>query len=133
MSARNITLKQDATITVADGTDLLIIEDGQVIANGVHLSNGSNSDVRTREQLTIKSRPYLFDSKSQTYGKDKKSLCLVRPIVTASGQISFQTIRIERELHAETGYTDGDEFNKLAAQLLISSALVGFWHGGSLS
>lgn len=133
MGLKNMSLVTAATITVAGGSPLVFADDGQTIQNGVHLVVPADTDFQTRRQLTAKYRSPTLDSRSGTYGKDKKSISYAVPVVLATGQVVFNTIRIERELHPSTTIAEAAEMNKVGAQLLVDSDVDGFWSTGSMS
>lgn len=133
MGLKNMSLVTAATITVAGGSPLVFADDGQTIQNGVHLVVPADTDFQTRRQLTAKYRSPTLDSRSGTYGKDKKSISYAVPVVLATGQVVFNTIRIERELHPSTTIAAAAEMNKVGAQLLVDSDVDGFWSTGSMS
>lgn len=133
MALKNMSLLTGATIAATGGTALAFADDGVSIANGVHLVVPSDTDYQTRRQATFKFRPPTLDAKTSVYGKDKKSVSIVDPIVMPSGQIVFNTVRIEREVHPSYSAADCIELNKLAAQVLVDSDLDNFWAVGSLT
>lgn len=133
MGLKNAVLKAGATISVSGGTDLSFVDNGVTIPNGVQVVATSDTDYQTRRVATVKYRPATLDPKTAIYTKDKKSISFVKPIVLASGQVVFNTIRVEREVHPSLSAADASELNKLASQLLTDADLDGFWSNGSLS
>lgn len=133
MALKNMSLLTGATIAASGGTALGFAENGVSIPNGIQLIVPGDSDYQTRRSATVKYRPPTVDPKSGSYGKDKKSVTLVQPIVLADGRIVFNTLRIEREMHPSVSSADCTEFNKLGAQLLTDTDTDNFWANGSLS
>ena len=133
MSLKNMTLSSGATIAASGGTALTFADDGVSVANGVHLVVPQDTDYQTRRQATVKYRPPVLNAQTQQYGKDKKSISFVRPILLADGSVVFNTLRIEREVHPSLSAAECTELNKIGSQLLTDSDLDNFWAVGSLS
>jgi hypothetical protein len=83
--------------------------------------------------LTVKYRPPAVDPKTGVYGKDKKSMTYVKPLVLSTGQVIFQTVRIEREMHPSETAANAAEMNKIGAQLLSDTDTDAFWASGSMT
>lgn len=133
MGLKSMSLLASATVAASGGSALVFADDGQTIANGVHLIVPADADYQTRRQVTAKYRPPTLNATTGVYGKDKKSVSLALPIVLASGQVVFNTIRLEREVHPSLSAANCVELNKLAAQILTDSDTDAFWATGSLS
>lgn len=134
MALKNMSLMSAATgITVVGGTALPFADNGVTIPNGLQCVIPGDVDYQTRRSVTVKFRPPALDSKTNSYGKDKKSICLVQPIVLANGTVIFNTMRIEREVHPSLTAAQCTELNRLGAQLLTDTDTDAFWATGSLS
>lgn len=133
MGMKNMSLNIDATITVTGGTPLEVVDNGVSIANGVQLVVPSDTDYRTRRSFTAKYKPPTINPATGQYGKDKKSISYVIPLVLSDGRVVFNTLRIEREVHPFVSNQDCAEMNKVGAQLLFDADTEGFWVSGSLS
>lgn len=133
MGLKTMSLLATATIAASGGTALAFADDGVSIQNGLHLIVPADADYQTRRQVTVKYRPPNLDSKTNTYGKDKKSISLALPQVLPSGQVVFNTIRIEREVHPSLPAASALELLNLGAQLLTDADVTAFWATGSLS
>lgn len=133
MGLKTMSLLSAATITQSGGSALLFAEDGQTVANGVHLIVPADADYQTRRQLTVKYRPPSLNASTNVYGKDKKSMCLAQPLILPNGSVVFNTIRIEREVHPSLSAANALELNKLGAQLLVDDDVVSFWATGALT
>lgn len=133
MGLKTMSLLASATVAASGGTALAFSDDGVSIANGVHLVVPADADYQTRRQVTAKYRQPTVDAKTGVYSKDKKSICLVLPIVLSTGQVVFNTIRIEREVHPSLSAANALELNNLGAQLLCDADVAAFWATGSLS
>jgi len=133
MGMKNLSLLASATVAASGGSALAFADDGVTIPNGLHLIVPADADYQTRRQATVKYRPPTLDSKTGSYGKDKKSITLVQPIVLTDGRVVFNTMRIEREVHPSLSAANCTELNKLGAQLLVDTDTDGFWATGSLT
>lgn len=133
MGLKNMSLLANATVAASGGTALVFADDGITIQNGTHLVVPADADYQTRRQVTVKYRPPTLDARTNTYGKDKKSICLSLPIVLADGRVVFNTIRLEREVHPSVTAENAAELCALGAQLLTDADVVAFWATGSLT
>jgi hypothetical protein len=132
MTVINMTLKTGGTSSVTGGTDMVFAPDGQTIQNGIHLVVPATADYRVREQATLKYRAPALDSNGE-YTKDKKTMSITIPMVTAAGKVVFNVFRLEREVHPEFSAANALNLNQLAAQALYDTDLTSFWAAGSLS
>lgn len=133
MGLKTMSLLSGATVSVTGGSAVAFSDDGVSIQNGLHLVVPGDTDYQTRRQATVKYRPPTLDAKTGVYGKDKKTISFVVPQVLASGQVVFNTIRIEREVHPSALAATVTDLNKIGAQLLVDPDLDAFWAAGALS
>lgn len=133
MGLKNMSLMTGATVSATGGSALSFVDTGVSVPNGISVTVPADADYQTRRGATIKYRPPVVDKTTGEYGKDKKSISLVKPAVLASGRVVFNTIRIEREVHPSLSAADATDLNKLGAQLLTDADLDNFWSAGSLS
>jgi len=133
MGLKTMSLLAGATVAASGGSALVFAEDGVSIQNGLHLIVPADTDYQTRRQVTVKYRQPTLDPKTGVYSKDKKSICLALPLVLSSGQVVFNTIRIEREVHPSLSAANALELANLGAQLLCDTDVTSFWATGSLS
>lgn len=133
MGLKNMSLLSAATVAASGGSALVFADDGQTIPNGLHLIIPADTDYQTRRGVTVKYRPPTLDAKTGVYGKDKKSICLAKPIVLSTGVVVFNTIRIEREVHPSLTAAEALELANLGAQLLCDADTAAFWATGSMS
>lgn len=133
MGLKTMSLLATATVAASGGTALAFSDDGVSIQNGLHLIVPADADYQTRRQVTVKYRPPAIDAKTGVYSKDKKSICLALPQVLSTGQVVFNTIRIEREVHPSLSAASALELCNLGAQLLVDADVTSFWATGSLS
>lgn len=133
MGLKNATILSGASIGVTGGTTINLADNGVQIPNGCQMVVREDTDYATRRTVTAKTRPAVIDAKTSEYGKDKKSITLVKPTVLPSGRVIFNVIRVEREVHPTLTAAECFELNKLAVQLLVDGDLDGFWDFGTLS
>jgi hypothetical protein len=133
MGLKTMSLLASATVAASGGSALVFADNGVTIANGVQLVVPADADYQTRRMVTVKYRPPTVDTKTNSYGKDKKSVVLAKPVVLSDGRVVFNTIRIEREMHPSMSAADCLEMNKLGAQLLVDADTDAFWATGSVS
>lgn len=133
MGIKSISLLTGATLSASGGSALAFADDGQSIPNGVHLVVPGDTDYQTRRQATVKYRPPTLDARTGVYGKDKKTVSLVQPVVLETGQVVFNTVRIEREVHPSTSAADALDLLKVGAQFATDSDAEAFWAVGSLA
>lgn len=133
MGLKSMSLLTGATVSATGGTALVFAESGNTITNGVALIVPADADYQTRRQATAKYRPPTLDTKTGTYGKDKKSVSYAVPYVLADGRVSFQTIRIECEVHPSYPAADALDLLKIGAQILTDTDAAAFWATGSTS
>jgi hypothetical protein len=133
MGLKTMSLLATATVSATGGTALAFADDGVSISNGLHLIVPADADYQTRRQATVKYRQPTVDVKTGVYSKDKKSVCLALPKVLSTGQVVFNTIRIEREVHPSLSAAEALELCNLGAQLLVDADVVAFWANGSMS
>lgn len=133
MGVKTITLTDapSAVLSITGGTSISTITNGVMVTNGVFTVVPTDAET-VRRQIIWKNRPASFDPKTGTYGKDKKSCQIVQPLVLASGQTVFCTLRIEREIHPEVSSADAWNLLKLGAQVMHDTEAVNFWSYGSL-
>lgn len=133
MGLKSMSLLAAATVSASGGTALAFADDGVSISNGCHLIVPADADYQTRRQVTAKYRQPTLDPRTGVYSKDKKSLCLAKPIVLSTGTVVFNTIRLEREVHPSLTAAECLELNLLGAQMLTDADVQAFWATGSMS
>lgn len=135
MSIVNATvLLNGATATFSGGSLKTFTPDGTTIENGIRIADASVTDFRVRPSITLRNRnPQLTNGPIPKWTKDKKSLVYQIPFLTASGEIAFNTLRIEREIHPETTAAAAHDFNAVGAQILLDLDFTSYWASGSLA
>lgn len=127
---QTMTVKTGATMAPTGGTDLVFAPDGITVQNGVHCVVPAVTSYAVRPSMTAKYRPPSLNSDG-SYSKDKKSVVYTIPFTLASGEISFQLIRIERECHPEYSAAAALDLNVVGSQLLTDSEAASFWAVGA--
>lgn len=133
MPLNGMILKKTGTNSVTGGTDITYVADGSQVNGGVAVVNSAGTDFRTRENCVFRNRKPSYDSKAKIWSKDKKSVVLQIPKLLASGEVTFNLIRIEREVHPESTAAEALELNIQGAQLLFDADTTSFWAVGGLS
>lgn len=134
MSLSSFAILAGGTNSASGGTSKTYANDGKQIAGGVHVADGSVSDMRIRPNATFKTREPKYDNVLKKFiSKDKKGIVLVIPKLKADGTVAFNLIRIEREVDAETTAAEALELNTQGAQLLFDAELAAFWASGNLT
>lgn len=131
MALKNMSLLTGATISASGGSALVFASDGQTIQNGVHLVVPADADYQTRRQATFKYRAPTLDPKTGSMSKDKKSMSYVLPTVLSTGQVVFNTVRIEREVHPSVSAAVSLDLLLVAVQAAFDSDGTAFWATGS--
>lgn len=131
MAIKTMTVKTGATMAPTGGTDLVFASTGVTIQNGAQLTVPAVSSYASRPQATVKFRPPSLSGDGK-YTKDKKSFSYSVPFTTAAGDLVYNVIRIEREVHPEFSAADALDLNIVAAQALTDSEAANFWASGSL-
>lgn len=132
MGLLNGSILNGATASFTGGTSKSFTPDGVQIANGVHLSDASNSDVTTRETVTAKSVAPKYDANSGVWSKSKKSMTVTIPVVKNETQM-FPSVFITLGDHPLMTQAEVDTLRSHAAQLLLDSDYDAFWRSGNLA
>jgi len=132
MGLKTMSLLTGATPSFSGGSAMAFVDDGVTIQNGVHLTVPATATAVTRESATAKYKPSSLNTDG-TMSKDRKTISLAIPMVTAAGKVVYNTIRVEREVHPEFSAANAANLNVLGAQLLCDSDNATFWSAGSLS
>jgi len=134
MGLKNMSILWGATITPSAGTAMVFADDGTTVQNGVRLVVPATADYRVRESATFKYKAPTVDPKLALYSRDSKEVVITIPMVTASGRIEFNTLRITRQVHPEYSAANCTNLNKLACQILAGDTDTdNFWAAGSMT
>lgn len=132
MALKNMSLLTGATNSATGGSALVFASDGQTINNGVHLIVPADTDYQTRRQATFKYRAPTLDPKTGSMSKDKKSMSYVLPMVLSTGQVVFNTVRIEREVHPSLSAANALDLLMVGAQMAFDADVTAFWATGAI-
>lgn len=134
MALKNMSIHADPTVAITPGANNYTLgNDGVSVQGGSHFVFKEDTEYESRRQVTVKHRPPTYDTKSQAYGKDKKSICIAWPYVLPTGKIVFNTIRIERECHPAFNADKQAQLLKMATGVLVDSEAGDFWTTGDIS
>jgi len=125
-------------ITVGTGVSLAMSEtgtvnlkaDGVTIQNGLHLTCLDDPDFRVRRQMTLKTRPSVYDPKTKLFSKEKTSMSFVHPTDVGGGVIAFNSVRTEVEFHPSLSYAERCEMLVIMASAILHVDLNEFWTYG---
>lgn len=132
MPLNGMTFLEGGTISVTGGTSKTLTSDGQQVANGIHLIDGSVSDFKTRPNCTVKYKAPTLKADG-TYTKAKLSFVGVRPFLSADGMTHFNLVRTEVEIHPEASTAELGKLRVQGAQQLTDVDTDNFWLVGSLA
>lgn len=133
MPLQNATILDGAAVTAAGGTSKTLAPDGFTVTNGIHLSDFSVADFRTRPNVTAKNRPAVYNKTTGKWKKGKRELVISHPIILADGSVEYPLVRIEIEDHPETTDAQITKLMVWAAQVFIDADFTNFCKYGSLS
>jgi len=126
------TLLDGGTTATTGGTNQVFEPNGKTVANGRSFGDIAVSDITTREEVTVKSRPAAYSNGS--WSKQKVSVTFTTPYMDSEGVQHFSLVRIEMEVSpvqlANTS-TLIDDLREKGAQLLVDSELDGTWNTGA--
>lgn len=129
MPISGMILKKDGALSVTGGTDVTFIENGVQVPNGNHVVDAAVTDPRLQPSLTVTNRASTYDKVSGEFSKDKKTVLVKLPGLTASGKLVLNLIRIEREVHPEFVIT-GPTLLSYGGQACSDADLAAFWTAG---
>lgn len=132
MPLNGMTFLQGGTVATTGGTSKTLTTDGQQVANGIHLIDGSVTDFKVRPNCTVKYKAPTLKPDG-TYTKAKMSFVGVRPMLSADGQTHFNLVRTEIEVHPEASATELAYLRSQGAQQLTDVDTDTFWSVGSLA
>lgn len=132
MPLTSAVIKQGSTaITMTGGTDTTFTPDGEVIANGVHVSVAAQPFI-TRDHVLFKNRNARLMGDG-TYTKSNRESKYVSPIVLASGKTAFNTGKLILEIHPESSDAEILDLCMVMAQIAAGTSTLTFQKTGSLA
>jgi hypothetical protein len=133
MTISALSLMKNATGgTTTGGTAMALSSDGQEVKNGVHVADMDETNFIVRTNLTLKTRNPQRQSDG-SYSKAKRFATIVVPKELASGEVVFNLVRIETEIHPESTSAEQTNLHMLGAQIFTDSDLTAFLTNGSLA
>lgn len=133
MGLQNATILDGATVGATGGTSKTLSVDGIPVTNGIHLSDFSVADLRTRPNVTAKNRPAAYNKSTAKWTKGKRELVLTFPKILADGSIEYPLVRIEIEDHPEQSDAELIKMFTWASQAFIDTDFTNFMKYGSLA
>jgi len=127
------TIKTGVTaMTPTGGSDVTFTADGVTVANGVHVCDANQADIRIRKNVTLKNKPEQLAADG-TWSKAKRDFVLVIPKTLASGKTAFPLIRISIESHPENTVAERLDLAMMGAAALSNASFANFFATGSLA
>lgn len=133
MPINGLSIQKDATGgTTTGGTAMTLSSDGVEVKNGIHVADMDESNFLIRTNATFRTRnPQKQPDGS--YSKAKRWITIVVPKELASGEISFNLVRIEVEAHPETTDAELTNLHMLGAQMFTDSDISSFLNNGNVA
>jgi hypothetical protein len=133
MALNSFQLLDGATgFTVTGGTAKTFAVDGQEVKGGIHCSDSSNTDFKTRLNVAFRSRMPVRQPNG-TYSKGKLWISLFVPYQNTDGTVDVNNFRYESEYSVNTPAATILNGRRLFAQLIFDSELDMFHTAGSLT
>lgn len=132
MSVDNCTFKENATgLTPVGGTDVTYTEAGVSVPGGINVANAAQVDFRIRENITFKNRNPTKQSDG-SFSKAKRSVVHLFPKLIASGEVVYNLVRTDFEIHPETTAAEIANMRFQAGQVNTSTETTNFITAGTL-
>lgn len=133
MGLQNATVLDGATISATGGSAKTLSVDGIPVTNGIHLSDFSVADLRTRPNVTAKNRPAAYNKSTAKWTKGKREIVLTFPKILADGSIDYPLVRIDIEDHPECTDAELTKMFVWASQVFSDPDFTNFIKYGSLA
>lgn len=132
MSLSNAVFKSGATWAPTGGSDVTLVPDGRVVANGLSLVVSGDTNLLTRRGIQAVTTLPALPAAAGAYAKlSRNSLRYSIPFVAADGKLYVQIVRIETSFHAE--YSAKATAIADIAALVSDSDFSGFWTSSLLT
>lgn len=133
MPLNNSVIKKNATaITITGGTDQTFTSNQKPVPNGIFLIDVGETDARVRSHITASVKDGVYTPNVGWTGSMHK-VHLIIPQLLTSGEMFFNTWRLERKVHPELAAASAIGGNIAMAQLLANAGYANFWNFGNLS
>lgn len=133
MGLQNLAILVNGVLAVSGGTSTSFAPTSETVQQGIKLINPAVADLRIRDFIVLKSSFPAVNSDGLFTGRFKQSLLRVRPKLKTDGTISFDSLRIERSVSAETTAVEALLLLNDGAQLLFDADTATFWATGSVA
>jgi hypothetical protein len=127
----SIALTDGGTTTTAGGAAQTFSRTSTPVTNGNEYADASETDHLARQKVICTARNPALQSDG-TWSKHKAKGQFVLPITLASGEVSYNLIRVELEYHPEASAANVAELREMGAQIAISSAFDDLFVSGTL-
>lgn len=135
MSLKNMSVLVEPVVSFTNGESLAFVADGVAVLNGRHLTeDNAAASFTVRKSIVFKHRQASMDQKRQ-WNREKKSITISFPRTLAvTGEIVYDTIYIERNMHPTYTNEQQRELNSAAAYILFGAEgdATSFFSVGSL-
>lgn len=126
MPVNGAVINLGATVSATGGTAKTFSTTGQKVNGGQQVVDASNTDVKTRLSITVKSIPAQVGSDGQ-WTNSKAEVVVSQPKVLANGTQKFPNVRIILTDHPEMTQTEIDNLMGLAGQVCTDSDFQNLW------
>jgi hypothetical protein len=127
-----ITLLDGGTSSTTGGSAQVMSESGKKLNQGKVLVDTSVTDFFSRPELQLVSR-MPTEQPDGTWSKKKTSVRYVVPFTTDAGDIVYNLVRVETEVHPDAAASVEADLREKGAQIAIDSELDDFYATGSLA
>lgn len=132
MALNGLTIATGATISASGGTDIILVDDGKTVANGIHIIEGAATNFLLMKNATFSIRR-ATQQKDGSYSKRVANFSVVVPVLLADNvTYSYSVVRGSIEVHPELNAASVLDIRKLGAQVLISSSADAFFNNGAI-
>lgn len=132
MSIGTLSLLSGATVAATGGTVYPFSPSGKSLANGVHLIDAAQADIRIQPSIQFVQK-FPVRQPDNTWSLWKQEVLLTVPKLCADGIVRSQRLRIQRETLAEGTAAEKLALVNLGAQLLCDADVTAFYASGSVA
>lgn len=131
MSILNFAVQTGATgFTVTAGTSKTFSVDGAQVPAGVHVSDASNLDFKSRLNMTLRSK-LPVRQQDGSYSKGRNFITVTMPYVLADGSVDLSIHKYEGDYTVNVPAATVKDGRYLLAQMLFDSEIENFHTSGS--
>lgn len=131
MSIQSFSIQDGATgFTVTAGTSKTFSIDGQPVQGGIHVSDASNTDFKSRLNATFKSK-LPQRQQNGSYSKGRNTIICSVPYVKTDGTVDLSIHRYEGDYTVDIPAATVKNGRFLLAQMMFDSEIETFHTSGS--